>query len=60
MVKEVTRKVPSGYLMIVILVVAQIASVLFILAQAKNGSVGGIVSGVFASTLVALSLPRKR
>ncbi len=54
MVKEVTRKVPSGYLMIVILVVAQIASVLFILAQAKNGSVGGIVSGVFASTLVAL------
>lgn len=54
MVKEVTRKVPSGYLMIVILLVAQIASVLFILAQAKNGSVGGIVTGVFASTLVAL------
>lgn len=54
MVKEVTRKVPSGYPMIVILLVAQVASVLFILAQAKTGSVGGIISGVFASTLVAL------
>ncbi len=54
MVKEVTRKVPSGYPMIVILLVAQIGSVLFIISQATNETIGGLITGIFASIVVAL------
>ena len=54
MVKEVTRKVLSGYPMIVILLVAQIGSVLFIISQATNETIGGLITGIFASIVVAL------
>jgi len=54
MVKEVTRKVSSGYPMIVILLVAQIGTVLFIISQARNETIGGLIIGIFASIVVAL------
>ena len=54
MVKEVTRKVSSGYPMIVILLVAQIGTVLFIISQARNETIGGLIVGIFASIGVAL------
>ncbi len=54
MVKEVTRKVLSGYPMIVILLIAQIGSVLFIISQATNETIGGLITGIFASIVVAL------
>ena len=54
MVKEVTRKVSSGYPMIVILLVAQIGTVLFIISQARNETIGGLIVGIFASIVVAL------
>ncbi len=54
MVKEVTRKVLSGYPMIVILLVAQIGSVLFIISQTRNDTIGGLIIGIFASIVVAL------
>ena len=54
MVKEVTRKVSSGYPMIVILLVAQIGTVLVIISQARNETIGGLIVGIFASIVVAL------
>ena len=54
MVKEVTRKVSSGYPLIVILLVAQIGTVLFIISQARNETIGGLIIGIFASIVVAL------
>jgi len=54
MIREEVRKVPSGYLMLVVLAVAQLGLAYVIFRMALVGSVAGIVVSAVASTIVAI------
>ena len=54
MIQEHKRTVSSGYLMLVVLAVAQIGFGYLTFLQIKAFSVGGIIAGVIASTLVLI------
>jgi len=54
MIREVVRKVPSGYLMLVVLLVAQIGFAYAIFRAVVVFSIGGIIGTVLASIVVAI------
>ncbi|MDX1516543.1 MAG: SPFH domain-containing protein [Woeseiaceae bacterium] len=54
MIQEQKRSVPSGYLMIVVLAVAQIAAGYAIYLAVRGLSVPGIVAGILASVIVLI------
>jgi len=54
MIREVVRKVPSGYLMLVVLLVAQIGFAYAIFRAVVVLSIGGIIGTVLASIVVAI------
>jgi len=54
MIREVVRKVPSGYLMLVVLLVAQIGFAYAIFRAVVVFSIGGIIGTVLASVVVAI------
>lgn len=54
MIKEQVRHVPSGYLMLVVLTVAQLALAYAIFRAAVTVSIGGIIAASLASVIVAI------
>jgi regulator of protease activity HflC (stomatin/prohibitin superfamily) len=54
MYQEQTRKPVSGYLMIVVLTVLQLACAYAIFAAIRSASVGGVIAGVLAFVIVAI------
>ena len=54
MIQENTRKVPSGYLMLVVLFVAQVGCAYGIFRAVQATSVGGVLTAVVASVIVLL------
>jgi len=52
MIREEIRKVSSGYLMIVVLLIAQLATGYAIFSAIRGQSVGGLVAAIFASAVV--------
>lgn len=54
MVREQVRKVSSGYLMLVVLFVLQLAVAFGLVLAIRNFSVGGIVVGILASLVIAV------
>ena len=54
MIREEVRKVPSGYLMLVVLTVAQLGLAYVVFRMALVGSAVGIVVSALASTIVAI------
>ena len=54
MIREKVRKVPSGYLMLVVLLVAQLATLYWLITAAMAQSVAGVITGVLASVIVGI------
>jgi len=54
MIREEIRKVPSGYLMLVVLLVAQLGFAYAIFRAVVATSIGGLVAAVLASIVVAI------
>jgi len=54
MIREEVRKVPSGYLMLVVLTIAQLGFAYAIFRAAEAYSVAGIIAAVLASVVVAI------
>ena len=54
MIQENARKVPSGYLMLVVLFVAQVGCAYGIFRAVQATSVGGVLTAVVASVIVLL------
>ena len=54
MIKETVRKVPSGYLMLVVLLVLQALTIVVIVSGARNDDPGIIIAGVFAAVMVLI------
>ena len=54
MIRENERKVPSGYLMLVVIFVLQLATIYWMYAAVLAQSVASIISAVIASVIVAL------
>jgi len=54
MIREEIRKVPSGYLMLVVLLVAQLGFAYAIFRAVVATSIGGLVGAVLASVVVAI------
>lgn len=52
MIREEIRKVSSGYLMIVVLLIAQLATGYAIFSTIRGQSVGGLVAAIFVSAVV--------
>ena len=54
MIREKIRKVPSGYLMVFVLLVAQLGLAYAILKATVAGSIGGVIGATLATILVAI------
>lgn len=54
MIQEKTRTVSSGYLMLIVLAVAQTALVYAIFVSVRSQSIGGLIAAVLASVVVAI------
>lgn len=54
MVREINRKVPSGYLMLVVLFVAEAAMIFWFVSALRAFSVAGIISSAIAMALVLI------
>ncbi len=54
MIREVTRSVSSGYLMLAVLAAAQLGFAYLIFVAAKAGSVAGVIGAVLASIVVLI------
>ena len=54
MIREKVRKVPSGYLMLVVLLVAQLATLYWLIQEAIAQSAPGVIASVLASIIVAI------
>jgi len=54
MIREEIRKVPSGYLMLVVLLVAQLGFAYAIFRAVVAASIGGLIGAVLASVVVAI------
>ena len=56
MIREQVRKAPSGYLMLVVLTVAQLGFAYAIYRSAVLISIGGIIAAALATILVRIGL----
>lgn len=54
MIREKTRNVPSGYLMLVVIFVLQLATFYWMYLAVRQQSVGSLIAGLLATLIVAL------